>query len=166
MNDRWKKPHKSAVLIMCFVVGAIIISACPVPPPMRYDFTPPPIEWVPERSEDGALLFRREDAAMGIMVNTECDRYQNVPLNPLSRTLFIVFENRKEIGRGEAQVDGHEAIWVIMECTLDDVPLKIKAYVFKAGGCIYDIVYFSFPEDYDEGLPYFENFVLNFRAEG
>lgn len=152
-------------LVAVLIAFVLMEAGCPSASRMNYEFSPPPSEWIPERSSDGALIFRKENPPMGIMVNTECERYQNVPLEPLSRTLYIGFENRKEVERGTAVVDGNEAVTVVMECTLDGVPLKIKSYTFKAGGCIYDIVYFASPEDFASGLGYFEDFVRSFKTE-
>lgn len=151
--------------LLVILVLASVGGACPSTSRMNYEFSPPPSEWIPERSSNGALILRKENPPMGIMVNTECERYQNVPLEPLSRTLYIGFENRKEVERGTAVVDGNEAVMVVMECTLDGMPLKIKSYTFKAGECIYDLVYFAGTEDFDLGLGYFEEFVKSFKIE-
>lgn len=148
-----------------FIVLVSVTAGCPSAPRMNYEFSPPPSEWIPERSSEGTLIFRRENPPMGIMVNTECERYQSVPLEPLSRTLYIGFENRKEIERGTAVIDGNTAVTVVMECTLDGMSLKIKSYTFKSGGCIYDIVYFAAPQDFTSGLGYFEEFVKSFKPE-
>ncbi len=156
---------KIKLLYAGLAMAVLTLVTCNPLPPIDYEFTPPPVEWVPERDrKHGSLLFKRDDPPMGIMVGTECERYQNVPLDPLSRNLFIGFKDRKELHRGEAMVDGHDAVEVVMECSLDDVPLKVKSYTLKAGGCIYDLVYFSTPEEYDTGLGVFEDFVGAFEA--
>ena len=157
----------SVALWICLIATGLWTPGCHMHPRKRtINFetaNPPPSNWTPSRSSRGALLFRRKDLPMGIMVSTECERYQSVPLTPLSRTLFIGFENRKELSRGSAKVDGHEAVEVTMECSLEGVPLKVETYTFKAEGCIYDIAYFASPEHFDEGLKDFEEFVRVFK---
>ena len=160
------KTYRNTIFLVYFVVAAMWAGACHSHKPIQYSSEAlPPSEWVPERSVEGALVFRHEDPPMGIMVNTECDRYQTVPLTPLSRTLFIGFENRKEISRGTDKVDGHDAAVVVMQCTLEGTPLKVKAYTFKANECIYDIAYFATPDHFDDGLSTFEEYVRGFKAE-
>lgn len=131
----------------------------------NYDFDPPPSEWVPLKGEDGTLLFKRSSPEMGITVYTTCDRYQSAPLPPLAREMFIGFENRKILDKGEAKVAGGDAYYIIMDCTLDGVPVKVKVYVFKAKNCIYDLAYFAPPSNFDSGLGTFEKFVSEFKVQ-
>lgn len=159
------KMRRSGYATLVALALAAITLGCPAKrPSAKYEFTPPPTEWTPMRSEQGTMVFKRKDPPMGIMVNSECDRYQNVPLTPLSRSLFIGFTDRKEISRGPATVDGHEAVEVTMDCKLEDAAVRIKAYTFKAEGCIYDIAYFAQPDDFETGLGHFNEFVKTFHV--
>jgi len=150
-----------------FVIAAMFIVACPKETVRQapYDFEPPTREWTPYRAQNGALLFRQEETQRGIMVYTTCDRYQTAPLEPLSRGLFIGFENRRIVEQGSAQVAGREAHYIIMECSLEGTSVKVKAYTFHAKECVYDIAYFSPPGNFDSGLETFESFVKNFKAD-
>ncbi|GEM_PF-2692616 len=163
--------RKEIVVNIRIIAGAIfvifiamVVSACPKSSPARFDFTPPPAEWTPLRGEDGTLLFRKDSPPMGITVYTTCDRYLSAPPSALARNLFIGFKNRRIIERGAAGISGMEAHYIIMECTLEGTPLKVKAYTFKTNRCIYDIVYFALPEQFDTGLAAFEEFAREFRA--
>ena len=158
--------NKQMWIIVLIFMGAII-AACPKPAPerARYDYEPPSREWTPLRGEDGTLLFRRTSPPMGIMVHTMCDRYRNAPLAPLSNNLFIGFENRKLIDRGDTKVAGRDARYIIMECTTKSAPVKVKAYTFRKGPCIYDIAYFSEPDHFNDQLDTFEEFVASFEPK-
>ena len=159
-NEIWQGGTIVFVLIMMF------ITACPkTVRQARYDFEPPDREWTPYRAQNGALLFRQEETQRGIMVYTTCDRYQTAPLEPLSRDLFIGFQNKRIVEQGSAQVAGREAHYIIMECSLEGTPVRVKAYTFHAKECVYDIAYFSPPENFDSGLETFESFVKNFKAD-
>jgi len=150
---------------MVLLLMVIVLVGCPKRSPARYDFAPPPVEWAPMKAKDGTLLFRRQSPEMGIMVFPTCDRYLSAPLAPLSRDLFLGFRNKRVIKRGAAKVGGKEAHFVIMECTLEGTPVKVKAYTLKARRCIYDVAYFATPEKFNVGLETFEKFVQNFTAE-
>jgi len=155
-------------LLVCLILAATAACAGRSHKSPHYSYSSeslPPPDWTPEKSKEVALLFRHQDPPMGIMVNTECDRYQDAPLTSLSRSLFISFENRREISRSAGKVDGHDAEVVVMQCSLDGAPLKVKAYTFKTDQCVYDIAYMAAPDHFDEGLAIFEEYVRGFKVE-
>jgi len=168
MEEMEKNKNRALARIVPYaVLTAVLVltAACPKAPVRgSYDFDPPPRDWTPLKGEDGTLLFRHDSREMGITVYTLCGRYLDAPLEPLARNLFIGFKDKKVVERGETEVSGKQAFFIVMECTLEGAPLIVKAYTFKAENCIYDVVYFASPSRYESGIETFETFVRGFEA--
>jgi hypothetical protein len=114
---------------------------------------------------DGTRLAFRDDAADAtIAVNGRCGvDGDDVPLQALTRHLFIHFTQRQVLSERTVKLDGREALRTELNAELDGVPRSFVVYVLKKDGCVYDFMWIG-QADSTSGLPDFERFVLGFST--
>lgn len=114
----------------------------------------------------GALLTFRDDAAEAtIAVNGRCGRdAEDVPLEALTKHLFLMFTDREVGEQKKVQLDGREALRTEMTARLDGVKKAFIVYVLKKDGCVYDFLFISGDQGLGAEGEKFDRFVAGFRA--
>ncbi len=112
----------------------------------------------------GARLAFRDDArdatvAVGARCNKDGD---DVPLQSLTRQLFLIFTDREIINETTLSLDGREALRTQLSAKLDGVEKTFVVYVLKKDCCVYDFMYISDPKSFDEGVKAFDQFATGF----
>ena len=139
------------------------------PPAQNYEYTAP-AKWDKFSGKDDSFGFVNDGYGSCIFVNSTCDRYQTTPLNVLTRNLFIGMNDRVVMQKDEATVNGLPAFHMLMMATLlDDKEepvsrVKVSAYTFRVGECVYDVAYAATPDNFDNGLDDFHKFLDTFKA--
>jgi hypothetical protein len=132
---------------------------------VRFQVSEAPASW---RRIDatGALLAYRDDAKDAtIAVNGRCGRdAEDVPLQALTRHLFLQFTDQDVTEQRVVQMDGREALRTRMTARLDGVQKAFATYVLKKDGCVYDLLFISRPESFAAGVEAFDVFAAGFRG--
>jgi hypothetical protein len=88
---------------------------------------------------DDALAVRDPATGTVITVSARCGRDgDDVPLEALTKHLFIQFTERETISQQKVQLDGREALRTELTAKLDGVKRRFVVYVLKKDGCVYD----------------------------
>ena len=124
-----------------------------------------PAGWqaVPDGRAD--LALSRQDAPGGMLANATCQgREPARPLEVLTRHLLFGLKERQILERAEIQVNGQPAERTVFEGkSAEDGRVQGEAYVIKAADCVYDLLYVSPPQYFEQGRPDFDRFVRSLR---
>lgn len=124
-----------------------------------------PPGWSRIEIKGGDLAFGDASGDSTITVNSTCDeRKMRYSLKALSESLIIGISGKEAESREPITIDGQEALRTIYTGSLENVPVKIDARVFKKGICIYDFTYASSPESFGAGEAAYDSFVSQFRV--
>jgi hypothetical protein len=88
---------------------------------------------------DDALAVRDPETGTLITVSARCGRDgDDVPLEALTKHLFIQFTERELVSQQKVELDGREALRSELTAKLDGVKRRFRVYVLKKDGCVYD----------------------------
>jgi hypothetical protein len=133
-----------------------------------FAFAVPPLPepWKPMSRSEAALAFRDETGGRSILVNARCGQDEDdVPLASLTQHLFISFTRREIEDQKVVPFDRREALHTVLTADLDGVPMRYDVWVMKKDGCVYDILYFAPPAQFERGRAAFARFVEGFTTE-
>jgi hypothetical protein len=134
-----------------------------VSPTYAFEVPLPGDEWQPLPDEPSLLTFTHAQLAAGISISVTCDRERDVPLNILTRHLFFGFKDIEVLHQGPQTFSGASALKTVARARLDAREMQICSYVVQHDSCVYDMVYFATPQDYDRGEPGFERMIAGWR---
>ncbi len=124
-----------------------------------------PAGWqvVPDGRAD--LALSRREAPGGMLVNATCDgREPERTLEVLTLHLLFGLKERQILARAEVQVNEQPAERTVFEGrSAEGGPVQGEAYVIKVADCVYDLLYVSPPEFFEQGRPDFDRFVRSLR---
>ena len=124
-----------------------------------------PPTWKRIDVSNARLAFRDEPADTTVLVNGRCGKDgDDVPLQALTKHLFINFTDREILEQKIIPMDGREAMHTVMRAKLDGVPKMFDAFILKKDGCVYDIVGIWALGKFDEGRAAFEAFASGFHT--
>lgn len=105
---------------------------------------PIPEGWKSVGMPDVDLAFRSEAEDATVAVNSRCHRDgDDVPLEALTRHLFLYFTERQPLSQRELMIDGRAALRSELLARLDGVQKHFTTYVLKKDGCVYDFMYIA-----------------------
>jgi hypothetical protein len=88
---------------------------------------------------DDALAVRDPRTGTVVTVSARCGRDgDDVPLEALTKHLFIQFTDRQIVSQNKVELDGREALRTELTARLDGVKRRFRVYVLKKDGCVYD----------------------------
>ena len=126
---------------------------------------PHPDTWRRIEVDETLLAFRDDQASALIAVNGRCRRDgDDVPLQALTKHLFLQFTNREVLEQRTIPLDGRAALRTVLLADLDGVPRRFFVYVLKKDDCVYDFLWIGRPEDAVENR-LFQDFVRGFSTE-
>ncbi len=100
-----------------------------------------PKSWRPLQLQDTALAFRDDERETTVAVNGRCGQdAEDVPLQSLTRHLFLQFTERSIASQERMPLDGREALRTRMVAKLDGVQKHFDVIVLKKDGCVYDFL--------------------------
>jgi hypothetical protein len=115
---------------------------------------------------DGALLaFRDDQAGATVAVNGRCGvDGDDVPLDALTKHLFLVFTDRKLTNQRTVELDGRDALRTELTAELDGVSKQFLVFVLKKDGCVYDFMWIASVDATPASRAAFERFVSGFST--
>ena len=126
-----------------------------------------PTSWRPIEVSDALVAYRADDARATVAINGRCGKDgDDVPLESLTKHLFIYFTERRILDQRRVPMDGREALRTEMLAKLDGVDKAFVVYVLKKDRCVYDFLFVSDPATVDRGVPLFDRYVSSFRVLG
>jgi hypothetical protein len=118
--------------------------------------------WRRVRVEGGQLAFHHDKGGTISAIATCAGPDHDAPLDVLTNHLLIGIDQRVEVGRAPATLDGRAALRTRVDGTLDGVPVTLDLVVVKRDGCVYDLQLVTGPTAYDSRRPDFDQFVNGF----
>ncbi len=120
-----------------------------------YRITTPGEPWKRVSIKGVDLVVAYEDHGASILTSTLCGRYTQAGLDILSRNLFIGIGKRTVIEEESVKLPAGKAERRRIDARLDGAELRAEAYTLRRNPCVYDFVYMSIPDHFDEHLPAF-----------
>jgi hypothetical protein len=131
---------------------------------LAFRIGPVPESWRPIEASDALLAFRDDAKNATIAVNARCGLDgDDVPLEALTKHLFLQFTQRQVQDQGLVRMDGREALRTQIVAALDGVPKRYTVYVLKKDGCVYDFLHIADDASVAHE-PSFERFVHSFST--
>jgi hypothetical protein len=158
--------------LLLFGSGAVV-SACSAPfdgttyrgQGFAFRLPPRPESWQRLETEGANLVFRDARGGATVAVSARCGKdAEDVPLEALTRHLFLQFTEREPLLEEKVPFDGREALHTVMTAKLDGVPKKFDVWVLKKDGCVYDLYLIAEPATFDAGASEFRKFVSGFST--
>lgn len=132
---------------------------------VKFRVGPQPDSWRRIRVDETLLAFRDDHASALIAVNGRCRMDgDDVPLEALTKHLFLQFTNRELVEQRTVALDGRAALRTVLLADLDGVPRRFFVYVLKKNDCVYDFLWIGRPEEAAEPRV-FHDFVAGFTTE-
>ncbi|MBI2370591.1 MAG: hypothetical protein HYV08_10245 [Deltaproteobacteria bacterium] len=147
--------------------GARIRDGLYVHPDKGFQVALPTGSWERLPGSDVDLAFRHPSGAAGLLVNATCEG--NPPRRPsrlLARHLLIGLTDKVVLRQEEVRLHGVPALYTLARGRYEGQPLEVQAFIIRARGCVYDLVYFVNPNGPPEGSAAFEAVVQSFRLLG
>jgi hypothetical protein len=133
---------------------------------LAFRIGPVPESWRPIEASDALLAFRDDAGRATIAVNARCGLDgDDVPLEALTKHLFLQFTERRVEDQDLVRMDGREALRTQIVAALDGVSKRYTVYVLKKDGCVYDFLHIA-DDAGDTREPSFERFVRSFSTVG
>jgi hypothetical protein len=149
----------------CAVHEARVIDGVLEKGDVRVRLGPVPPSWSAVRVEGADLAYRDQGAAGSTMVDFRCgQRDDDAPLTVLTQHLIMGTTDRQMVSQETIPFDGREAAHTVMRAKLDGVDLQYDIYVLKKDDCVFDLVYLSPPDRYEQGSAAFERFARGLHA--
>ena len=131
-----------------------------------YKITLPDKSWekIKINSEDLAMRNKENNANFAIISHPTGTN--KATLDTLYKQLFIGIKGRNILKKQYVYIDNQRVLHIILEGELDNLKLRISAYIIKTKDLIYDIVYWSSPDKFDISLDDFERVIKSFKFIG
>ncbi len=124
-----------------------------------------PPGWRLQSFRGNDIAYVAEDSEHLIAINASCEDYEDAPLKVLTQQLLMGFTERKLIKEELRMLQDREALYSHYLAKMEGVPRELLFVVLKKDGCVYDFMYISPPDRFDEKLPTFEEILKRFRTE-
>jgi len=136
--------------------------------------SPPPASTAPNEEEEeidpdleiSDRAFQSKKTGSVISINTACrliNQNSNITLNELSALLFSSVKNITNKKEEFIEFASTPALLTTLNGQIDNKSVKIKTIVFKKDICIYDLMYIARPENFQNDLKNFQEFMDSFK---
>lgn len=126
---------------------------------------PLPSTWQKLDVDGARLAYRDPQTDTIISVNARCgSESDDVPLEALTKHLFIQFTEREIVEQRRFQLDGRDALGTTIRAKLDGVPRRFRVVVLKKDGCVYDLSEIATSQANSQSDAVFEGVVTGFAA--
>lgn len=165
----FRQNHQPSILLVILLLAA---SGCGhgkvrdgvfYAPKERYSVALPGEPWHRVSVKGVDLVLAYEDRGASILASTLCGRYAQTGLDILSRNLFLGLGKRRILEQEPADLPGGKAERLKIEARVERSELLAEAYTLKRNPCIYDFVYMSVPDHFEENLPVFRKMMESVR---
>lgn len=126
---------------------------------------PIPSTWRKIEVEGARLAYRDPESDTILSVNARCGRdADDVPLEALTKHLFIQFTEREIVEQSKFELAGREALHTTLRAKLDGVPRRFRVVVLKKDGCVYDLSEIATSQATPQSDAVFEDVVSGFST--
>lgn len=126
---------------------------------------PLPATWQKIEVEGARLAYRDPQSDTIISIGARCGRdADDVPLEALTKHLFIQFTERQIAEQKRFELDGREALATTLRAKLDGVPRRFRVVVLKKDGCVYDLSEIATAQATHQSDSVFEQVVSGFST--
>jgi len=131
-----------------------------------YKITLPGGSWEKTKiNNEGLALWNKENNANFAIISHPA-KSNKATLDTLCKQLFVGIKEREILKKQYVYIDSQRVLNIVLEGELDNLKLRISAYIIKSKGVICDIVYWSSPDRFDISLDDFERAVNSFKFIG
>lgn len=131
-----------------------------------YKITLPGGSWEKTKiNNEGLVLWNKENNANFAIISHPA-KSNKATLDALCKQLFVGIKEREILKKQYVYIDSQRVLNIVLEGELDNLKLRISAYIIKSKGVICDIVYWSSPDKFDISLDDFERAVNSFKFIG
>ncbi|MFZ3089536.1 MAG: hypothetical protein WA240_02840 [Nitrospirota bacterium] len=144
-------------------------------PAKPYKIGAPSGDWKKLNIENIDAAYWNDKLKAGMAFAVDCSADKRGDINTIVNRLFIGIKDRKIItphappfskgGKGGLSGERNAATSTA-KGILNNKSITIKAYSIIDDSCVYDLAYWTFNDDLEEGLPDFEAFVKSLLWEG
>lgn len=128
-----------------------------------YEITIPGEPWEKIKINNEDLAMRNQESNANFAIISHPSKSDKVTLEALYKQLFIGIKGKSILKKQYVSIDNRRALHAVLEGELDNIKLRINAYIIQAKDVICDIVYWSTPEKFDISLEDFERVVNSFK---
>lgn len=115
----------------------------------HYNVTPPGQGWSAVKIDGADLAWVSEGTGSSLLVNSLCKASEDAPLEALTGHLLIGMTEQNVISQDKLPWSGREALESDILVRVDGVPRRLKTFVLKKDGCVFDIVFVSPPKNFE-----------------
>jgi hypothetical protein len=127
---------------------------------------PIPSSWQKVEVDGARLAYEDPDSGTILSVSARCGRdADDVPLEALTKHLFIQFTEREQVEQKRFSLDGREALQTTLRAKLDGVPRRFRVVVLKKDGCVYDLSEIATSRSTARSDAVFEQVVVGFSTQ-
>ncbi|MCP5003821.1 MAG: hypothetical protein GY941_07700 [Planctomycetes bacterium] len=107
-------------------------------------------------------MQHQKNNAMFAIISTPVENGK-FTLNRLCKHLFIGIRKRRIVNRDYKYINHQRFLHTILEGEIDDLKVKISAYINSTDDFVYDMVYWSDPETFDLSIGDFEKMIKSLK---
>lgn len=179
MVSRMKRHLPRMGFIFC-AIATLMLTACAIifpdrtaPKSASYNVTPPDSPWQKVAAGEASgtdslkadLAYENPETGAIISLNSLCRKYNDTPLESLTKNLVRGIQNKKLISQKNIAINNAEGQDSLFEGTVDDVKINLRTVVLKKDYCTYDFIYVVIPSRERNDRSDFENFVASFQSD-
>jgi hypothetical protein len=131
-----------------------------------YRITLPGEPWEKIKINNEDLAMRNQESNANFAIISHPATTNKVTLDSLFKQLFIGIKGKSILKKQYVYIDNRRVLHIVLEGELDNLKLRISAYIIQAKDVICDIVYWSVPDKFDISLEDFERVVNSFKFIG
>lgn len=132
-------------------------------PAKAYKINAPSGEWQRLDRDDIDAVFWNQKLNAGMALAVDCSADIRGEPGAITKRLFIGIKNRRVTESSEIILNKKKAVTATAKGAVDNKNIIIKVYAVLDDGCVYDLAYWTFNDDLEEGLPDFEAFVKSLK---
>jgi hypothetical protein len=131
-----------------------------------YRVTLPGESWEKTKINNECLVLWNKENNANFTIISHPAKSNKATLDALYKQLFIGIKGRNILKKQYVYIDNQRVLHIVLEGELDNLKLRISAYIIKTKGVICDIVYWSSPDKFDISLDDFERVIKSFKFIG
>lgn len=132
----------------------------------RFDLGEPGTGWRKVSAGGADQAWSHAGMSATIYADSNCgERYDDSELAALAQHLTFGVARGEPLRTEPLQLDGRDALVVVVRGQLDGVGVQVGAMVTKKNACLYDVLYLAPPSRFDQGWPDFMRVVQGFETK-
>ncbi len=131
-----------------------------------YKITLPGGSWEKTKISNECLVLWNKENNANFTIISHPTGTNKATLDILYKQLFVGIKERNILKKQYVYIDSQRVLNIVLEGELDNLKLRISAYIIKTKGVICDIVYWSSPDKFDNSLDDFERVIKSFKFIG